>query len=196
VFLFLLRDNGEIKRGLLRVVPNRLFEPALTVLADLDRALGAYLRGIFLECCLLGLSVLVLLVIIGIPLRWAIVIGSVAGASNVIPYMGFAMALASGLAYAVLADEVHPLLPMVSIENFPLWVVGAVAFSEFLKNVVYEPVILGGAVSIHPLVVVIGILGGAILFGPVGMLLAIPTITVVKVFVSSTARQLKAYGLF
>jgi len=76
-------------------VPNRLFEPALTVLADLDRALGAYLRGIFLECCLLGLSVLVLLVIIGIPLRWAIVIGSVAGASNVIPYMGFAMALAS-----------------------------------------------------------------------------------------------------
>jgi predicted PurR-regulated permease PerM len=196
VFLFLLRDNGEIKRGLLRVVPNRLFEPALTVLADLDRALGAYLRGIFLECCLLGLSVLVLLVIIGIPLRWAIVIGSVAGASNVIPYMGFAMALASGLAYAVLADEVHPLLPMVSIENFPLWVVGAVAFSELLKNVVYEPVILGSAVSIHPLVVVIGILGGAILFGPVGMLLAIPTITVVKVFVSSTARQLKAYGLF
>jgi len=44
-------------------------------------------------------------------------------------------------------------------------------------------------------VVVIGILGGAILFGVVGVLLAIPTITVVKVLVSSTARQLKAYGL-
>jgi predicted PurR-regulated permease PerM len=42
---------------------------------------------------------------------------------------------------------------------------------------------------------VIGALGGAILFGPVGMLLAIPTISVFKVFVSSTARQLKAYGL-
>ena len=45
------------------------------------------------------------------------------------------------------------------------------------------------------LVVVIGVLGGAILFGPVGLLLAIPTITVGKVFISSTARQLKAYGL-
>jgi len=44
-------------------------------------------------------------------------------------------------------------------------------------------------------VVVIGVLGGAILFGVVGMLLAIPTITVVKVLVSSTAKQLKAYGL-
>ncbi len=30
VFLFLLRDTGEIKRGLLRAVPNRLFEPALS----------------------------------------------------------------------------------------------------------------------------------------------------------------------
>ena len=43
--------------------------------------------------------------------------------------------------------------------------------------------------------VVIGVLGGAVLFGPVGMLLAIPTVTVVKVLVSSTARQLKTYGL-
>ena len=57
VFLFLLQDTGEIKQGLLRAVPNRLFEPALTVLADLDRALGDYVRGIVLECGLLGLTV-------------------------------------------------------------------------------------------------------------------------------------------
>jgi predicted PurR-regulated permease PerM len=45
-------------------------------------------------------------------------------------------------------------------------------------------------------VVVIGVVGGAILFGPLGMLLVIPTITVVTVFISSTARHLRAYGLF
>jgi len=61
MFLFLLRDTGEIKRGLLRAAPNRLFEPALNVLADLDRALGDYMRGLFLECCLLGLTVMLLL---------------------------------------------------------------------------------------------------------------------------------------
>jgi predicted PurR-regulated permease PerM len=84
---------------------------------------------------------------------------------------------------------------MVSPENFAIWVIVAVVLAELLKNVVYEPVVLGGAVKLHPLVVVIGVLGGAILCGPVGMLLAIPTITVGKVFISSTARQLKAYGL-
>ncbi len=195
MFLFLLRDTGELKRGLLRAVPNRLFEPALTVLADLDRALGDYVRGIFLECCLLGLTVGLFLTLVGVPLRWTIAIGIVTGASNVVPYMGLAVALLSGLAYALLAEDIRPLLPMVSPENFAIWVIVAVVLAELLKNVVYEPVVLGGAAKLHPLVVVIGVLGGAILFGPVGMLLAIPTIAVGKVFISSTVRQLKAYGL-
>ena len=118
IFLFLLRDTGEIKRGLLSAVPNRLFEPALRVLEDLDRALGSYLRGIFMECALLGLSVMVLLAIVGVAPRWAIAIGIFTGATNVVPYLGSAVALLGGLAYALLAEEIHPLLPMVNQGNF------------------------------------------------------------------------------
>jgi predicted PurR-regulated permease PerM len=195
VFLFLLSDTGEIKRGLLSLVPNRLFEPALTVLADLDQALGDWVRGLFLECSLLGITVAVLLAIIGIPLRWSIAIGLFAGATNVVPYLGSAVALLGGLAYALLAHEIHPLLPMVTTDNLAIWVIAAVWVAELIKNAVYEPMVLGGAVKLHPLVVVIGAMGGAILFGLAGVLLAIPTICVFKVFVSSTARQLKAYGL-
>ena len=121
IFLFLLRDTGEIKRGLLRTVPNRLFEPALTVLADLDRALGDYMRGLFLECALLGLTVTLLLVVVGVSPRWAIPIGIFAGATNVVPYLGSAVALLAGLAYALLAEEIHPLLPMVNTENIVIW---------------------------------------------------------------------------
>jgi predicted PurR-regulated permease PerM len=83
----------------------------------------------------------------------------------------------------------------VTAETFAIWVVVAVAFAELLKNVVYEPIVLGGAVNLHPLVVVLGVVGGGMLFGPAGMFLAIPTITVVKVIVASSARNLKAYGL-
>ena len=195
IFLLLLRDTGEIKRGLLRTVPNRLFEPALTVLADLDRALGDYMRGIFLECALLGLTVTLLLVVVGVSPHWAIPIGIFAGATNVVPYLGSAVALLAGLAYALLAEEIHPLLPIVNTENIAIWVIAAVGLAELLKNFFYEPLVLGGAVKLHPLVVVIGIVGGGILFDFAGVLLAIPAITVFKVFVSSTARQLKAYGL-
>ena len=71
----------------------------------------------------------------------------------------------------------------------------AVALAEPIRNVVYGPVVLGGVVKLHPLVVVIGVVGGATLFGPAGMFLAIPTVTVVRVLVASRARHLKAYGL-
>ncbi len=195
VFLFLLGDAGEIKRGLLSAVPNPLFEPALRVLEDLDRGLGSYMRGIFLECALLGLSVTVLLVIVGVAPRWAIVIGIFAGATNVVPFMGTAVAMIGGLAYALLTEEMHPVLPMVNAGNFVFWVVAAVGAAEVLKNIFFEPVVLGGAVKLHPLVVVIGIVGGGILFDLAGVLLAIPAITIFKVSISSTARQLKAYGL-
>jgi len=195
VFLFLLGDTGEIKRGLLSAVPNRLFEPALRVLEDLDRAVGSYLRGIFKECALLGMSVTVLFAIVGVAPPWAIVMGIFTGATNVVPYLGSAVALLGGLAYALLAEEIHPLLPMVNQGNFAIWVIAAVGLAEVLKNVIYEPLVLGGAVKLHPLAVVIGIVGGGILFDVPGVLLAIPTMVVFKVFVSSTARQLKAYGL-
>jgi predicted PurR-regulated permease PerM len=195
IFLFLLRDTGEIKRGLLRAVPNRLFEPALAVLADLDRALGDYVRGIFLECVALGFTVMVLLAIVGVSPPWATAIGIFSAATNVIPYMGSAAALVGGLAYALLVEEIHPLLPMVHTENFVFWVIGAVGAAELFKNILYEPLVLGGAVKLHPLVVVIGILAGGILFDFAGVLLAIPVITVFKVLVSSSVRQFKAYGL-
>jgi predicted PurR-regulated permease PerM len=109
--------------------------------------------------------------------------------------MGFAAALMSGLAYSLLAEDLQPLIPLVTVETFALWVVVAVALAELLKNVFYEPIVLGGAVKLHPLMVVIGVLGGATLFGPAGMFLALPTITIVRVLVASSARHLKAYGL-
>ncbi len=195
VFLFLLRDAGELKRGVLGMVPNRLFEPALTVMADLDGAVGSYVRGILLEGALLGFTVALLLTIVGVPLRWAIAIGILSAATNVVPYVGSVIAMLGGLGYVVLAEEIQPLLPSVDSESAWIWVIAAVGLAELLKNVVYEPLVLGGAVELHPLVVVIGVFGGAILFGVVGMLLAIPTIVVVRVFISSTTRQLKAYGL-
>jgi predicted PurR-regulated permease PerM len=195
VFLFLLRDTGEIKRGFLSVVPNRLFEPVLAILADLDRALGGYVRGIFLESSFLGISVALLLAFLGVPINWAILIGLVSAATNPVPYVGSAVALLGGLAYSLFANAVHPLLPMIRADSVVPWMIAGVAMIELLKNLVLEPLLLGSATRIHPLVVLIGVFGGGILFGLVGLLLALPTITISKALVSSASSQLKAYGL-
>lgn len=70
-----------------------------------------------------------------------------------------------------------------------------VAMIELLKNLLLEPLLLGSTTKLHPLVVLFAVLGGSILFGVVGLLLALATVTISKAMVSSASHQLKAYGL-
>ena len=195
VFFFLLRDGSRIKTGLVRAVPNRLFEPTLTVFADLDRALGGYVRGIFLESCFLGVSVGLLLRVLGVPVGWAILVGLVAGAASPVPYIGSAVALVGGLSFFVVSDPGRPLLSAIRPQNVVIWLVVGIVLIELLKNSVFEPFVVGESVDVHPLVIFIGVLAGGLLFGLVGLLLALPTITVVKTLVVSASHQLKAYRL-
>jgi predicted PurR-regulated permease PerM len=102
--------------------------------------------------------------------------------------------LLGGLAYAFFGEDFQPLLPMER-ENLAIWVIMVVILAELMKNAVYEPLVLGGAVQLHPVVMIIGFVGGTLIFGFVGAILAIPAITVFTVFISSTARHLKAHGL-
>jgi predicted PurR-regulated permease PerM len=195
VFFFLLRDANQIKIGFLRAVPNRVFEPTLAVFADLDRALGGYVRGLFLEGCFLGVSVGLLLRVLGVPVGWAILVGLVAGAANPVPYIGSAVALLGGLSFFVVSDAAHPLLSAMRSENVTIWLVAGIALIEVVKNSVFEPLVIGESVDVHPLVIFIGVLAGGLLFGLVGLLLALPTITVVKTLAASASHQLKAYRL-
>ena len=125
VFFFLLRDTGEIKRGLLTLVPNRFFEPALAILADLYRAVGNYLRGISLSCFLLGVTIMVLLFLIGVPLRWAFAIGLFAGLTNVVSYLGSVVALIAG-SVCLLRGGIPPPSPVIERDSSAVWVVAAV----------------------------------------------------------------------
>ena len=195
VFFFLLRDGSRIKISLVRAVPNRLFEPTLAVFADLDRALGGYVRGIFLESCFLGASVGLLLRVLGVPVGWAILVGLVAGAANPVPYIGSAVALIGGLSYFVVSDSARPLVSAIRPHNVVIWLVVGILLIEVLKNSVFEPFVVGESVDVHPLVIFIGVLAGGILFGLVGLLLALPTITLVKTLVTSASYQLKAHRL-
>jgi predicted PurR-regulated permease PerM len=100
----------------------------------------------------------------------------------------------AGLAYALLAEDIHPLIPLVTAETLAIWVVAAVVLAELLKNALYEPIVLGGTVQLHPLAVVADVVGGAMLFGPAGMFLAIPTITIVKVLSRAVPDISKSMG--
>ncbi len=193
VFLFLLIDDGEIKRFFIGMVPNRYFEVSLAVVDKVNRAIGNYLRGILTACSLVGVTYAVLFTLIGFEMKMAILIGFLAGAANAIPLVGPGIALISGSAYALIAENPASILPFINGNNMILAVAACVALVMALDNGVFQPFVVGGAVKLHPLAVFIGIIGGSMIFGVAGLILAIPTIVVVKETVFTLFRELNDY---
>lgn len=195
VFIFLLFDDGQITKFFIRMVPNNLFELVLSIVDEVDVAIGNYLRGTLLECSLVGISLGFGLFLIGFEPNVAIAIGVVAGLTNAIPFLGPAIGLAVGLGYGLVLEEINPILPFISIDNLFVAIFVCVLIAQLLDNTVFQPIVLGSAVNLHPLVVIIGVMGGSVIFGFAGMLLAIPSIVILKVIIETLFKELKAYRI-
>ena len=150
IFIFLGFDNGQIRRYFIGLVPNRYFELSLTLLDRLDKAIGKYLRGTALECLLVGLTFGLGLILLGIPVGIAVAIGVVSGLVNAIPFLGTVIGLVVGLGYALIAENIKPLIPGLNPNNLALYVLILVGIAHVLDNVVFQPFVLGSAVNIHP----------------------------------------------
>src|SRR5215471_13722738 len=195
IFVFLGFDNGQMRRYFISLVPNRYFELSLTLLDRLDDAISKYLRGTLMECALVGLTLCLGLVLLGTPVGIAMTIGLVCGLVNAIPMLGTIIALVICLSYALIAENLEPLIPGLDPNNLPLYVMILVGITHVLDDVVFQPFVLGSAVSIHPLVVIVAIIGGSLIMGLWGMLFAIPTVVVVKTAVETLFKELKDYRI-
>jgi len=103
--------------------------------------------------------------------------------------------LVIALAYSLIAEDITPLIPGLSTDDLAIYVVVLIGIAHVLDNVVYQPFVLGNAVNLHPLVVILAIIGGSVLMGVWGMLLAIPTVVVVKTAVETLFKELKDYRI-
>jgi len=195
IFLFLGFDNGQIRRFFISLVPNRYFELSLTVLDRLDDAIGRYLRGTLMECFLVGLTLTLGFILLGIPPGIAVAIGVVSGLVNAIPFLGTLIALVIGVGYALIAENIRPLIPGLNPNDLALYVLILVVLTHVLDDIVFQPFVLGSAVNVHPLLVVIAIIGGSLVMGLWGMLFAVPTVVVVKTAVATFFKELKDYRI-
>src|SRR5215472_12526572 len=169
IFIFLGFDNGQIRRYFIGLVPNRYFELTLTLLDRLDNAIGKYLRGTLMECALVGLTLFLGLILLGVPLGVATALGLICGLVNAIPMLGTVIALVICLGAALIAENLEPLIPGLDPNNLPLYVIILVGITHVLDDVVFQPFVLGSAVSIHPLMVIVAIIGGSLIMGLWGM---------------------------
>jgi predicted PurR-regulated permease PerM len=118
--------------------------------------------------------------IVGVGFRLGLVIGLVAATLNIIPYIGPWIAAVLGVILGVAAnldlDFATELLPLIG------YITLVFAITQLTDNLVFQPVIFGTSVYAHPIEIFIVILMAGGLAGIVGMILAIPTYTVIRVF--------------
>lgn len=195
IFFFLLGDNGSIFKFFMRLIPNSYFELSLTIMERVDKALGHYLRGTALECGAVGAVISLGLFIFGINLQTAVLIGLISGVTNAIPFFGTFVGIASGLAYAMIAENVTPQLPFLTPDHLFLGVVITVLIAHFLDNAIFQPLLVGKAVNLHPVVVVCAVAAGGLGFGFIGLLFAMPAVVIAKTCLETLVRGLREYRL-
>jgi len=166
---FLLKDNKQIVKGIVNIMPNKYFEFSHTVIDKTSKQLGKYVRGWILDAFLVGLLSGVGLWLLGI--QNSATIGLIAGIGHLIPYFG----------------------PLIG--GLPAILISVVQFGDFSKlpeilimfTIVYsldsgymQPNIFSKTTDFHPLLIILLILMGGQILGILGMLLAVPTATVMR----------------
>jgi len=142
-----------------------------------------------------GLTLTLGFILLGIPPGIAVAIGVVSGLVNAIPFLGTLIALVIGVGYALIAENIRPLIPGLNPNDLALYVLILVVLTHVLDDIVFQPFVLGSAVNVHPLLVVIAIIGGSLVMGLWGMLFAVPTVVVVKTAVATFFKELKDYRI-
>jgi len=182
---YILRDFDSFKEKIISIIPPRNRANVLEKAGETDEVLSAFIRGQMMVCLILAILYAIGLGVIGIDL--AIVIGFLSGALFIIPYLGtiIGLLLASTVAYL----QFHDL-------NHLLYVAALYGAVQIVEGAIITPKIVGEKVGLHPLAVILSVIIEAHLFGFLGILLAVPTAAVLKIFASSAEEQYRQSKFF
>lgn len=167
---FLLKDAHDIRRSLLKLVPNRYFETVYSLTSRILDDMGGYVSARIVEAFLVAILVTLGCLIAKIP--YAVLLGIFAGATNAIPYLGPLIGALPGLFFALF----EPTVPNQTFITVTIY-----AISNFVDMTLIFPVLVARIVDLHPLIVVISVILGSQWFGILGMILAVPVTSIFKI---------------
>ncbi len=190
-FFFVLEGN-RYKKAFIRMVPNAYFEMTLNILKKVTDTIGAYIRGQLMAATAIGilsiLGLLILQAVTPINIPYTFLIGTVAGVANLIPFIGPVMGMIPAIIVYLVTDQTASIQFM-----HVLFIILTFGCVQLLDNILVSPMIMSGSVGLHPLAIIIVVMTGGTIAGPVGMLLAVPIVTIGKVILEELIWGLKSY---
>lgn len=185
VMVYLLKDFDLAMSKGEELLPASKKEKISGIISKIDENLKAFFRGQMAVCAILSIIYGIGLTIIGIPMSF--LLAFVGGFGNMIPYVGIGFGLIPAiiLAFIQFQDITHILL------------VGLVfGIGQFLEGTVMTPKIVGDKLGLHPVAIILSILICGQILGFLGLLLAVPIASIVKVLIDEGIVKYKNTKLY
>lgn len=170
--VFMLYDGDRIWAWLTRLLPASARNRATSAGAAAWQTLGQYVRGIVVVAVFDAVGIIVVLLVLGVPL--AVPLGVLVFFGAFVPLVG---AFVTGALAMLVALVTQGLLAAIIV------LIGNVVIQQ-LEGHVFQPLILGRMVRIHPLAVIVAVAIGSLAGGIIGAVVAVPFVAVLNAVVS------------
>jgi len=190
ITFFFLKDQHLFFESILIWVPEKYTDNVTRALYSIKKLLTRYFIGVLIQCTCIMIMIDIGMTIVGIDFQQALVMGLILGILNVIPYVGpwigLFIAIIMGVASHIDQDFSTVVTPLV------YYMILVEVIVHTIDNVINQPLIFSNSVRAHPLEIFIVILAAGFAAGIPGMILGIPTYTVIRVFAREFFYNFKA----
>jgi putative permease len=176
---FLLKDGVGLKKMILQLTPNSIFERFYYLNHQFNKQLGGYIFAKFIEATIVGSIITAGLYLMDV--RFFLLLGLIAGITNIIPYVGPLLGSAPGII-------------LVMAEYGMNTTTGGVVLLYLIANAIdialVFPILVSKIVDLHPIIVVVSVILGSQYFGLVGMIISIPVAAAVKLIINEIYNEI------
>lgn len=170
---FMLSYRNKLKAFMYRVTPNKSHDGYHTVIHKMMSVVPQYLVGLFLSALILAVVNSAAFALVGI--KQAIFLGTLVALLNIIPYIGPLVGFLGVILFALFTYS-----PMHA-----LGVGGVFMVVQFLDNNILTPTITASRIKLNGLTAIMGIVLGGMIWGVIGMVLALPVLAMIKIILQS-----------
>lgn len=185
ITFYLLLQANHLKEWAVGLIPLPYRQEICELGHQIDRVLGAYVRGQLMLIVIMSVLLYIPLSILSVP--YALVIAVASGVLEIIPILGPWTAAAIAMAVALFQPEVP-----FGFSNLGL--AGLLAAIYFALRQIEDhfiiPNLMGTLVRLHPAVVIFAILAGGAIAGVFGLLISIPVAAVIRIILAYLYRKL------
>lgn len=168
IAFYMLFDFNNVRKHLFNLLPKSIHADAITLTDRLNKTLKSYVQGTLLIMLLLFIFQSITLAIAG--LSSPMLFGMFCAVTNVIPYIG---PYIGGIPAVIVGFTISPATGIFTLL--------AVVIAQFLESYFLNPIVMSKTMKLHPVTIMIGLLIFGHFFGILGMVLATPIISCIKI---------------